>query len=377
MAGRLEVAGRRLLTEIVHLLLPPRGEDAYRWFEEKPDRVLLVRHDDRIGNLILMKPLLQGVRDVWPETEIGVLIGPRYAQVFQEEPEVDMFWILEKRRILRNPFIFFSFLRALRKHSYDLAFDCSHMHSFSLTGAAMTYLSGAPVRVAYDRDRASSFCNLLVEQLQAEHHESEILLNLLRPFVEELPPAEMELHLSEQETIGTKELLAPYIKESEVVVGVHIGGRGAKKWPLQQFEFLIERILELYKVSIAVLCGPGEEEEAEDLRDRFGTRIAIFDDLDLREMLSFVASCDFFICPDTGPMHAAVAFGVPTVAVFLEETYRRYGPRGEMHRIVRTDPQSGSDEVLEAFAQLVSERFQKDSPSESGVSGDRESADTQ
>ncbi len=83
MAGRFEVAGRRFLTAVVSRLVRPRAGDAWSWAETPPERILLVRHDDRIGNLILMTPLLQGVRKLWPEAEIGVLIGPRYAQTYQ------------------------------------------------------------------------------------------------------------------------------------------------------------------------------------------------------------------------------------------------------------------------------------------------------
>ncbi|MFC1629477.1 glycosyltransferase family 9 protein, partial [Gemmatimonadota bacterium] len=88
-----------------------------------------------------------------------------------------------------------------------------------------------------------------------------------------------------------------------------------------------------------------------------GNSVSLFDDFDLREMLGFVSVCDFFICPDTGPMHAAVAFDVPTVAIFLEDRWRRYGPVGGQHRIVRVSPVNGEEEVLTAFAQLVSQRF--------------------
>ncbi|MFC1629351.1 glycosyltransferase family 9 protein, partial [Gemmatimonadota bacterium] len=267
MANSLELAGRRFLTAIVSRFIRPRAGEAWSWAERPPERILLVRHDDRIGNLILMKPLLQGVRQLWPEAETAVLIGPRYAQVYQEEPEVDRLWILEKRRILGNPFHFFRFISQLRKSGYDMAIDCSHMHSFSLTGASLTYFSGAPVRVAYDRENAGTFCNLLVEPLRAEHHESDILLNLLRPFVEELPDTEMRIHLSPEETEDALGRRMACTGEKGVLLGIHIGGRGSKKWAVERYESLIGKILELYDISIAILCGPGEEEEAIYLRE--------------------------------------------------------------------------------------------------------------
>ena len=40
----------------------------------------------------------------------------------------------------------------------------------------------------------------------------------------------------------------------------------------------------------------------------------------LRELPSAIEWCDLFICNDTGPMHVAVARGVPVVAIFCATT---------------------------------------------------------
>ncbi len=354
MASKLDLAGRKALTALLAIIFPARHEVEYSWTENPPSRVLLVRHDDRIGNLVLMKPLLEGIRQIWPDAETGVLIGPRFAQIYQEEPEIDRLWIVQKKRILRNPFLLMRLIRELRRFEYDIAIDCSHMHSFSLTGAMLTKLSGAPVRVAYDRGRADDFCNLLVDPLRAEHHESEVLLNLLRPFTVELPEALMKLHLSPEEHDWAEKMRAECgVGARGVLLGIHVGGRGAKKWPIERYITLIERILELYKLQITVICGPGEVEEARQIRQELVERVRVIEDLGLRQMMSLIAHCDFFISPDTGPMHLAVAFGVPTAALFLEDSFKRYGPLGSGNRIVRVTADSGEDEALAAFAELV------------------------
>jgi heptosyltransferase II len=40
----------------------------------------------------------------------------------------------------------------------------------------------------------------------------------------------------------------------------------------------------------------------------------------LRELPAAIEWCDLFICNDTGPMHVAVASGVPVVAIFCATT---------------------------------------------------------
>ncbi|MFO7767725.1 MAG: glycosyltransferase family 9 protein [bacterium] len=358
MAGFLEQAGRRLLTQVTARLLPARDEVDFEWTLSPPQRVLFVRHDDRIGNLVLLTPLLQGARQLWPGAEIGVLVGPRYADLYRDQVFVDAIWVLEKRRILRNPARFFRLLKRLRAHDYDMAFDCSHMHSFSLTGAALTYFSAAPLRVAYERGAAGDFANLLVEPLHAEHHESDILLNLLRPFADRLPSPPMRLHTTKEARWNAEMLFAARdIPEDAVVLGVHVGGRGAKRWPVERWLEVLRRVTDLLDVRVAVFCGPEEAEMAGTLAGETGREVTVFEALGLETLAAAVERCHVFLAPDTGPMHMAVALEVPTVAVFLEDTWKRYGPRGSEHRIVRADPGGGEDEVVSALTEVFRQRF--------------------
>jgi heptosyltransferase-3 len=354
MSNRLERAGRRLLTRAVVRLLPARPLPAGGLEGFHPERVLLVRHDDRIGNLVLMTPLLQGVKILWPEVETGVLIGPRFARLYQEEPAVDRLWILEKRRILRNPLLFFSFLRELRGREYDLAVDASHPHSFSLTGAALTYFSGAPVRVAYPQGQAAAFANLLVPAAAGERHESLLLAGLLTPFADPPPAPGMRLHLSEAEQAWAARLRAEFIPAAAGrLVGLHVGGRDAKRWPLAGWIEVAERLLDEPGVALLVLCGPGEVREAEAMRAALAERVHLLTEPDLREMLAAVSACDLFLAPDTGPMHVAVALGVPTVAIFRQPNADRYGPPGPPHRIVRIEGEEGAPAVVAAARDIL------------------------
>ena len=354
MSGRLERTGRDLLIRLVIRLLPPRdGADAGPT-DAPPRRVLLVRHDDRIGNLVLLTPLLQAIREVWPDTETGVLIGPRFQEVLQAEPTIDRLWILEKLRILRNPLVLFHFLRRLRRHRYDMAIDCSHMHSFSLTGASMTWFSGAPLRVAYDRGKADSFANRLVDPLHAEHHESEILLNLLRPFVDSLPLHPMRLRLTDEERAGARRRLqARGIPGAPALLGIHVGGRDAKRWPIERHIALLGRVLERHDLDVIALCGPAERAEAARLRSSLGSSITVLEDLSIREMMAMIGCCDCFVSPDTGSMHVAVALGIPTAAIFLQESWKRYGPTGREHRVVEVTSEAGEVELANAVEELL------------------------
>ena len=92
--------------------------------------------------------------------------------------------------------------------------------------------------------------------------------------------------------------------------------------------------------------------------------MTVLEDLEIRDFMALIEQCDLFISPDTGAMHLAVALDVPTTAIFLQDTWRRYGPQGMRHRIVRVDAGGGEELVLTAFAELVTMVFGEGSASD-------------
>ena len=100
------------------------------------------------------------------------------------------------------------------------------------------------------------------------------------------------------------------------------------------------------------------------LRGLVSTSPVFVDPLPLRLFAALVERCDLFISCDTGPMHLAVALDVSTVAIFLVDNYRRYGPLGRMHRIVFDgDGDIGVEDVLLACRDLI---VDPQTPSETG-----------
>ncbi len=98
--------------------------------------------------------------------------------------------------------------------------------------------------------------------------------------------------------------------------------------------------------------GPAEQESLRTLPAIDGATNAPV--LPLREFAATIASCSAVVTSDTGPMHVAVAAGVPTVEIFSASEPERYGyahlPR---HRVVgRKGVDVGVDEVESALRSL-------------------------
>ena len=69
---------------------------------EGPRRIVVVRIDERVGNLVTLQSLLDGLRAGLPGIEIGLLASTRAAQVARRLEGVDHLHEVDKRWFLRK-----------------------------------------------------------------------------------------------------------------------------------------------------------------------------------------------------------------------------------------------------------------------------------
>lgn len=326
LTKRLELSGRKALRAALRAALPkpvPTGD---------PDpaavrRVLVIRQDNRIGNLVLVTPLIEGIRAAWPQASVDVLTSDAFPEVYDGNPSLRRVIAAPKKAFIGHPLRFLSFFRMLRNERYDVAFDCSHMHEFSLSSGAAARLTAATVRVGYARGDADLYLTRLVELAPEGTHEMEIHLRLLRAIA---PGAALEpaAALAPRWTISSEEARRAAQRWEEWgitegrAVGVFLGGRGPKRWPAERFA-AIARAAVAAGHPVVFFGGPAERDALAALPKVEGSTIAA--PLPLREFAATMRGCRAVVTADTGPMHVAVAVGVPTVAIFSASEPERYG----------------------------------------------------
>ena len=55
------------------------------------------------------------------------------------------------------------------------------------------------------------------------------------------------------------------------------------------------------------------------------------------ELTEVIRHAKFLVSNDSGPMHIAAALGIPVFAIFGPTDYRRTGPYGKGHTVIRED----------------------------------------
>jgi heptosyltransferase-3 len=319
-------------------------------------RLLIVKQDDRLGNLILMTPMLSALRERLPRAEIHLLLSDLYAPIFEADSRVDRVLTMEKRRQITNPLLFLSFLRRLREVRYDLVFEASDMDNFSFNNSFIARLANAEVRIGYAKKESHGLLNLAVEPPQTPVHATDMYLDLLRSLWDDVRSAEMSIDIApEKIEWGRLRLESWGFQAGDFKVAIHVGGRGRKSLPREGIRELSRRVAAELDTRLIFIAGPAEGESLISMTETAPPGSLFVNDLSILELASLLANLNLFISADTGPMHLAAACGCVTISVFTTSDPHKFAPRGGRHRYVRyADGDFPLQEIMEKIEEVIS-----------------------
>ncbi len=356
---RLKGLEKRLKGLLFKVLSPLKGKEleAEQIDLSRVRRVLVVRGDERLGNLLMLTPFLKVLKSSLPQAEVWALVSRGSSSLLKGNPYVDGLIVLNKRSFLYNPFALINFLIKLMGGRFDLSFDCSHQDSFSFNNGLFTSLSLAPYRVGFKRGRPNPFLNVEIPPPQGKIHQIEANLSLIGFLGKETnSDREMEIFLTPKEREKAEGVLRSLgMGPSFFPVGIHIGGKRDKRWDVEKFISLARRIRGDYGFPVLIFRGPGEEDILRSNCQLFSREGILLPQMGLREFASLLSFCRIFISGDCGPMHLASALSVPALTVFLVENSYRYAPQGPHHRVAYRKGGPSVDDLLAEFDSLVRE----------------------
>jgi heptosyltransferase-2 len=215
----------------------------------------------------------------------------------------------------------------LRKGKYDLVVSPHR----SLRSALIARFSGAPVRLGFQSGGGGWAYNRGVSFPNREKRAYIRELKLAESLAGEVPELRPQLFPDRKSLEEVRALLARTgVEEESPLVGLVIGTVWAtKKWPTERFLELGRRLGRRGDLSLVVLGGPAEAEEAAAFREEDGF-VNLVGRTTLPQLVALLSLCRAVVGVDTGPLHAAMALGVPAVALFgpTDEQQFEFPPPG-------------------------------------------------
>jgi lipopolysaccharide heptosyltransferase I len=290
-------------------------------------RVLIVRLS-ALGDIIHTLPVAFNART--GGATVGWLTERRYQGLLEGNPSVERLFFADTRRWRRDPVApsTWSAIRDLGRALKEFAPDATLDPQGLWKSALLARLAGAPVvsfSAAARREPSSAvLVSTGVDLAPGAEHVVDQNLSLLAPLgltaTRRAPDARYLLSPEDARASAfLRTLPAPFAL-------YHPGAaRSEKAWGEERYAELASRLYEDLGLHPAISWGPGDEPRVARLSDRL-PHAAKIPPLDFRGLAQVMKRASLFVAGDTGPVHLADALGVPALALFGPEAYRRNIP---------------------------------------------------
>jgi len=241
----------------------------------------------------------------------------------------------------------FRALRRIRRLRIDATVD---LEFFARASAALTYLSGAPVRVGLHRfdDAAPYRGDLMTHRFRYDPavHISQLFESMARAILlspEDLsgatldaPPVDSTLPTfapRPEELAGVKAMLADHVRGRAYSPLVLLNANASdilpvRRWPSERYVELARRLVERSAaVHVAFTGAPNEAEHARRLAAAVASErcFSLAGKTTLRELLVLYCLADVLVTNDSGPAHFASLTPIRSAVLFGPEMPARFG----------------------------------------------------
>jgi lipopolysaccharide heptosyltransferase I len=291
----------------------------------KPNRFLVVKFGS-LGDIIHCLPSVAQLRNAFPEADIDWLIE-RKNKIVVELSGLDVSLIpIDTYQWRNSPGIgsakeIAELVWALSTDGYDCTIDFQGL----LKSAFFAYLSGAPVRIGWERDflRETVSRFFYTEVVTPKRiHIIDQQMELLKPLgIDPNWETEVPLRAGSAARRSVERKLAGLTDYILINPG---GNWRTKCWEPEKYGELASRFTN-DGFGVAVTWGPGEEDLVRRLVRVAGDGVRQIGTT-LEELVALCESAKLFVGGDTGPMHFAASVGTPIVAIFGPTSSDRNGP---------------------------------------------------
>lgn len=291
---------------------------------------ILILKPSSLGDVIHSIPVARMLARHFPGAEIDWWLNQDLIPLLSGDPDLHQLIAFDRRRWatpLGWPHLLKT-IRQLRARQYDWILDLQSL----ARSAALAWLVNADRTVGLDdrREGAPAAYDMAVARRTPSTHAVDWYLDVLRAMD---VPIRWDFDWIPPRDAVAASLRSRWFADGQQWVVFQPGARWLnKRWPSESFAQLATLLLRGHpNRRIAILGGRSDAPLAAPIIASNPQRCVNFcGDLSLPEMVEFLRMSRVMITNDTGPMHAAVAVGLPVIGLFGPTNPLRTGPYGQL-----------------------------------------------
>lgn len=328
--------------------------------------ILVIRRDN-IGDMVCTTPLLEGIKQAFPEAKLTLLVNKVAEDVVSHNPHVDRLYVYKKAKhraknetTLGVHWQRVKVMLALRKTRFDATIlanpvPCKYSLRLAKMAGAGNVIGAAQADAQLDHPfQKSDFHG----EHQVEHTYS--YLSALTRTPPAVPAVNIYLSAGECEAAGKR--ISALFPTAGKIYGVHISSRSPKRrWPVESYAAFITKLLEDEQARVLVFWSPQGTLDLNDKGDAARTdelmqlvnspRVARYPTASVRELVAGFDRCEQILCSDGGQMHLAAGLHKKQVVFFGDTNASLWHPWSGDYRIMQTASGECRDVSLETVWQ--------------------------
>jgi len=249
---------------------------------------ILIELPTWLGDTVMVTPAIENLSNFFIDSEITLIGSVVATEALKNHPQVINTYVLEKK--------YFNLYKTIKSFG---DFDVFFSFRSSIRSKLIKFCISSEKKFQFNKKKYSG-----VHQVEKYNNfvNNSLKLNTIA--------SRLVLHTTKHSKVKKNKLLG-------INPGASYGS--SKRWYPKQFADVASDLSSKY--DIIIFGGPGEEEIAQDIEkylidNQIKNYQNLATKLSVNELISQISKLDLFITGDSGPMHLAAAFQVPTVAIF-------------------------------------------------------------
>ncbi|HOD12663.1 MAG TPA: glycosyltransferase family 9 protein [Candidatus Omnitrophota bacterium] len=293
-----------------------------------------------IGDVLFATPLARNIKLALPQARIDFVCNKRAEAVVKTNKDIQNvyvyerddlvgMWKADKKQCVCSVWDLF---RTVKNTRYDAMIDLS----LSPQAGFFALMAGIRERIGFDY-RGRGFW--LTQKIKLAGYEGKPVADFYLDLLEKMGIRVQERKLlldvqAEDHAWAENFLRAQGVNSRDTLVACIPGGgaswgkaAGYKRWPAQRYAKLADKIIEKSHAKIILIGDALEEILCEEVMQQMVSPcIKVLGKTSLGQFAALLSRCRLAIVNDGGPLHVAVAVGVPTVSIFGPVDEKVYGP---------------------------------------------------
>lgn len=331
----------RLLTPLSHLTRnhPPQASSNAR--------VLFIKFAG-MGDAILLKPVVDFLKQLCPDNQLHFLTSPAILEVVQylRLQHSGGIFVFDPASCFRQPIKVVALINSLREQHFDIVVD---FEQWMRTSALLAFATGARHRIGFKtpgQHRDALYTHVIpysftehtllsFARLASTFTGTDISAHMLRCF-----PGCIKSDSSILAIVHRKLASSGWHSDGHPLVIIHPGcGRGGEPrvWLPDRYAELVRRLTDM-GVTVVLTGGDDDRALTERIKSNLDSTpvIDLVGKLSFSELVAVVSLADLVICPNTGIMHLAAAVGTPVIALHGPTNPVQWHPIGNGHHIIQS-----------------------------------------